>query len=181
MRPLTDEETEMLTKKLSNYIGDNIRLLLERDDGTYVFRMHRDRVYYCSEELSRQAACVTRKRLLSFGTCMGKFTHSGKRFFLHITGLDYLAPYASGRVWLKPQAEQQFLYGNNVVKSGVSRMSDGVEANRGVIVYNMAELPLGFGVVAKSTSDCRRAEPTALVLLHQSDLGEYIRNEALLT
>ncbi|KAL3075567.1 hypothetical protein niasHT_036587 [Heterodera trifolii] len=132
-----------------------------------------------SEQLARQAACMTRKRLFSVGTCLGKFTH-GKRFFLHITALDYLAPYAGGRVWLKPQAEQQFPYGK-VVKSGVSRMSDGVEANKGVIVYNMSDIPLGFGIVAKNTSDCRRADPTALVLLHQSDLGEYIRNEAMLT
>ncbi|KAL3087860.1 hypothetical protein niasHS_009598 [Heterodera schachtii] len=38
-----------------------------------------------------------------------------------------------------------------------------------------------FGIVAKNASDCRRADPTALVLLHQSDLGEYIRNEAMFT
>jgi len=47
MRPLTDEETEKFFKKLSNYIGDNIKLLLEREDGEYVFRLHKDRVYYC--------------------------------------------------------------------------------------------------------------------------------------
>lgn len=41
----------------------------------------------------------------------------------------------------------------------------------------MADLPLGFGVASKGTTECRRADPTTLVVLHQADLGEYIRNE----
>uniref|UniRef100_A0A915CXA4 60S ribosome subunit biogenesis protein NIP7 pre-PUA domain-containing protein n=1 Tax=Ditylenchus dipsaci TaxID=166011 RepID=A0A915CXA4_9BILA len=84
---------EKVFKKLSNYIGDNVRLLLEREDGAYCFRFHRDRVYYSSEKLMKQAATIRRKDLLCFGTCLGKFTKAGK-FFLHITALDYLAPYA---------------------------------------------------------------------------------------
>lgn len=48
---------------------------------------------------------------------------------------------------------------------------------QGIIVYNMSDLPLGFGVAAKGTVSCKKADPTALVVLHQSDLGEYIRNE----
>uniref|UniRef100_A0A914VN09 60S ribosome subunit biogenesis protein NIP7 pre-PUA domain-containing protein n=1 Tax=Plectus sambesii TaxID=2011161 RepID=A0A914VN09_9BILA len=93
MRPLTDEETEMVFKKLSSYIGDNVRMLIERDDGTYCFRLHKDRVYYSSEALMRRAACIAREPLLSFGSCLGKFTKT-KKFYLHITALDYLAPYA---------------------------------------------------------------------------------------
>uniref|UniRef100_A0AC35EVI4 60S ribosome subunit biogenesis protein NIP7 homolog n=1 Tax=Panagrolaimus sp. PS1159 TaxID=55785 RepID=A0AC35EVI4_9BILA len=156
MRPLTDEETEKLFKKLAHYIGDNIRLLIDREDGNYCFRYHKDRVYYCNEELMKQAATISRKELISFGTCLGKFTKAQK-FFLHITALDYLAPYAKWRVWLKPTAEQQFLYGNNVLKNGVGR----TEAKQGVIIYNMNDMPLGFGVIAKSTAEIRHADPTA--------------------
>uniref|UniRef100_A0A7E4V7H3 60S ribosome subunit biogenesis protein NIP7 homolog n=1 Tax=Panagrellus redivivus TaxID=6233 RepID=A0A7E4V7H3_PANRE len=180
MRPLTDEETEKLFRKLSQYIGDNVRLLIEREDGDYCFRFHRERVYYCNEALMRQAATVSRKELLSFGTCLGKFTKSNN-FFLHITALDYLAPYAKWRVWLKPQAEQQYLYGNNVVKAGVGRMTEGTEAKQGVIVYNMNDMPLGFGVLSKGTAQVRAADPTAIVVLHQGDLGEYLRSEDHLT
>jgi len=176
MRPLTDEETQRFFQKLSQYIGDNVRLLIERDDGTYCFRFHRDRVYYCHQKLMKHAGCIGRKQLHAFGTCLGKFTKSGK-FFLHITALDYLTPYAKRKIWLKPNAEQQFLYGNNIPKSGVGRMGEGIEANQGVVIYNMADLPLGFGISSKSTTECRRADTTALVLLHQTDIGEYIRNE----
>jgi 60S ribosome subunit biogenesis protein NIP7 len=62
----------------------------------------------------------------------------------------------------------------------------------GVIIYNLNEMPLvsaamirsdnlcaaqGFGVTARSAADCRRAEATTLVALHQADVGEYIRAE----
>ena len=39
----------------------------------------------------------------------------------------------------------------------------------------------GFGVAAKSTADCRAANPMDIVVFHQADIGEYIRNEDKLT
>ena len=41
----------------------------------------------------RKATNVARENLVSLGTCFGKITKSGK-FRLHITALDFLAPYA---------------------------------------------------------------------------------------
>ena len=180
MRPLTEEETEKVLGKLTYFIGDNVAQLIDRSDGNYCFRNHKERVYYSSEKLMRQASVIAREPLLAFGTCLGKFTKT-KKFHLHITALDYLAPYAKNRVWLKSQAEQQFLYGNNILKSGIGRMSEAAPANAGVVVFSMTDTPLGFGVSAKSTQDCKKADPTAVVLLHQCDLGEYIRSEATLT
>ncbi|EFP01496.1 hypothetical protein GCK72_002280 [Caenorhabditis remanei] len=177
MRPLTEEETSLVFAKLASFIGDNVSMLIDRNDGDYCFRNHKERVYYCSENLMRQAACISREPLLSFGTCLGKFTKS-KKFHLQITALDYLAPYAKFKVWLKPNAEQQFLYGNNILKSGIARMTDGTPTHAGIVVYSMTDVPLGFGVSAKGTSDSKRADPTALVVLHQCDLGEYLRNES---
>ncbi|VDO09997.1 unnamed protein product [Brugia timori] len=73
------------------------------------------------------------------------------------------------------------MYGNNVLKSGMNRMTEGAGSHQGAVVYNMNDLPLGFGVTAKGTAECRRADLTSIVVLHQADLGEYIRNEAMLT
>ena len=147
MRPLTEEETKIFFEKLSKYIGDNIKHLIDRSDGTYCFRLHRERVYYVSERIMKQVkifltktkhyfkfvyiyqsifvqAChVGREHLVSLGTCFGKFTKS-KKFRLHITALDFLAPYASHKVWLKNNAEQQFLYGHNATKAGLGRDFD---------------------------------------------------------
>lgn len=41
----------------------------------------------------KKAGHIARENLLSFGTCFGKFTKTSK-FRLHVTALDYLAPYA---------------------------------------------------------------------------------------
>ncbi|KAK2159468.1 hypothetical protein LSH36_152g01036 [Paralvinella palmiformis] len=133
MRPLTDEETVAVFEKLSKYIGENIRLLIDRPDGIYCFRLNNERVYYCSEELMKRAANISRDNLVNLGTCFGKFTKT-RKFRLHITALDFLAPYAKG-----------------------------------------------FGVTAKSTTDCRRVDPMTIVCFHQADIGEYVRNEETLT
>jgi len=59
------------------------------------------------------------------------------------------------------------LYGQNVTKAGLGRITENTEKYTGVIVYSMSDLPLGFGVAAKSTSDCRHADPMAIVCFHQ--------------
>jgi hypothetical protein len=50
-------------------------------------------VFYVSEEIMKKAGNVGRDSLISLGTCMGKFTKT-RKFRLHVTALDYLAPYA---------------------------------------------------------------------------------------
>lgn len=74
-------------------IGSNIKLLIDRPDGTYCFREKKDRVYYVSEKILNLATTLGPDHLISAGTCFGKFTKSNK-FMLHITALNYLAPYA---------------------------------------------------------------------------------------
>eukprot|EP00088_Acartia_fossae_P029591 TRINITY_DN3045_c0_g1_i11.p1 TRINITY_DN3045_c0_g1~~TRINITY_DN3045_c0_g1_i11.p1 ORF type:complete len:181 (-),score=27.75 TRINITY_DN3045_c0_g1_i11:90-632(-) len=180
MRPLTPEETKAVFEKLSKYIGDNVKLLIDRSDGVYCFRLHNDRIYYVSEKIMKLAAHISRDHLISMGTCFGKFTKT-KKFRLHITALDFLAPYCQHKIWLKSSAEQQFLYGHHVTKSGLGRITENTGKYQGVVVYSMSDLPLGFGVAAKATADCRHADPMNIVAFHQADIGEYIRAEDTLT
>ncbi|KAM8956257.1 60S ribosome subunit biogenesis protein NIP7 homolog isoform 2-T2 [Lycaon pictus] len=151
MRPLTEEETRVMFEKMAKY-----------------------------EKILKLAANISGDKLVSLGTCFGKFTKS-HRFRLHITALDYLAPYAKYKVWIKPGAEQSFLYGNHVLKSGLGRITENTCQYQGVVVYSMADVPLGFGVAAKSTQDCRKVDPMAIVVFHQADIGEYVRHEETLT
>lgn len=60
-----------------------------------------------------------------------------------------------------------FLYGNNINKAGVGRMTDDTPQYAGVVVYNMNDVPLGFGVAAQSTAYVKELDPTANVILHQ--------------
>lgn len=50
----------------------------------------------------------------------------------------------------------------------------------GVVVYNLQDTPLGFGVLAQPTDACKDLDPTANVVLHQADVGEYLRLEETL-
>lgn len=64
MRVLTEEETRVFFTKLSEYIGANIKFLIERTDEPHVFRLIKDRVYYMSESLMKLANHVSRDNLV---------------------------------------------------------------------------------------------------------------------
>ena len=56
-------------------------------------------------------------------------------------------------------------------------MTDDVPEHEGVVIYTMSDIPIGFGVTARSALDMKRLEPTAVVVFHQADAGEYLRDE----
>ena len=78
---------------------------------------------------------------------------------------------------MKPSSEMSFLYGNNVLKAGLGRITDGTSQNDGVVICSMSDMPLGFGICARSVADCKRASPMDIVVLHQADVGMYLRDE----
>ncbi|KAM0693429.1 hypothetical protein Q7P36_006684 [Cladosporium allicinum] len=185
MRPLTDTETKTLFEKLANYTGRSLNNLLtdtapapgaKAQPDRYVFRVQKDRVYYVRESLANLATSVARESLLSLGTCLGKFTKTGK-FRMHITALDVIAPHARYKVWVKANGEMPFLYGGHVVKAHVGRWSEDCPEHQGVVVLSMNDTPLGFGVTARSTAEGRRLDPTGIVVFRQADCGEYLRDE----
>lgn len=163
-------------EKLANYIGRNIAYLVDNKEDPHVFRLQKDRVYYVSDKIAKFATSVARPNLMSVGICMGKFTKTGK-FKLHVTSLSILSKYAKYKIWIKQNGEMPFLYGNHVLKAHIGRMSDDIPEHAGVIVYSMSDVPLGFGVSAKSTSETRNQQPTAISAFRQSDIGEYLREE----
>ncbi len=176
MRPLTEEETKTFFGKLAKFLGSNIKFLIDREDGDYVFRLHKDRVYYINSEVLKLASHIGKDELVGAGTCFGKFTKTQK-FKLHITCLDFLAKYAKYKVWVKPNGEQTFLYGNHVLKGHLARITENTPSNTGVVIFSITDIPLGFGVCMKTTQQCRDLDPTQVVVINQADVGEYLRSE----
>jgi 60S ribosome subunit biogenesis protein NIP7 len=202
MRPLTEEETKVLFTKLAGYTGSSLKSLIAPLDDSpnadrYVFRLHQTRCYYVRLSLANLATSVSRDKLLSLGTCLGryplhtrlfrriktdsplfigKFTKSMK-FRLHITALPVLAQHARYKVWIKPNGEMPFLYGGHIVKAHVGRWSEDCPEHQGVVVFSMNDTPLGFGVTARSTQETRKLEPTAITVFRQADCGEFLREE----
>ncbi|KAE9609592.1 hypothetical protein Lal_00006308 [Lupinus albus] len=184
MRPLDEKETTVVFEKLFKFVGNNLKNIVdnpshEGPDSTparYCFRLHKNKIYYTSDSIVKRATNISRTNLVSVGTCIGKYTHGGS-FHLTIQALSLLASNAKHKVWLKPQSEMSFLYGNHVLKSAIGRITENIAPGDGVVVFSMSDVPLGFGIAAKSTQDCRKLDPNAIVVLHQGDLGEYLRME----
>ncbi|GJQ15586.1 hypothetical protein GpartN1_g7377.t1 [Galdieria partita] len=176
MRNLTEEELRAVFEKLAKFIGKDIKALVEEPNEGYCFRLQKDRVYYVREVVSAAATHIARHNLASLGLCVGKFTHGG-RFQVHITFITYLARFAKYKVWLKSQSEMSFLYGNNVLKGGVARLTENTPKNQQVVVLNQNEIPLGFGVTARSSLELQQASSTDLIVLNQADIGSYLRDE----
>lgn len=81
MRALSEEEMRVLLAKLADYMGSLKNLIApvdDSDDSRMVFRLHAARVFYCRLSLANLATSVARDNLSSVGTCLGKFTKSGK-------------------------------------------------------------------------------------------------------
>lgn len=137
----------------------------------------------------RLGISVARPNLISLGTCFGKFSKSGK-FKLHITALDHLAQYAKYKVrlsvfknlssstaephtallqvWVKPNGEMPFLYGNHVLKAHLGRITEDTPEHQGVVVYSMNDTPL-----VRTTQINRPAQPfyaTVAPVISGSDL-----------
>ena len=76
------------------------------------------------------------------------------------------------------------------MKAGLGRITENTPQYQGVVVYSMSDVPLGnanqyfklggFGVTARSTQECRKLDPTAVVCFNQADVGEYLRDEETL-
>ncbi|OJJ88397.1 ribosome biosynthesis protein NIP7 [Aspergillus glaucus CBS 516.65] len=181
MRQLTEDETKTLFSKLANYTGRSLNALVTSVDDPssndrYVFRLHGSRVYYMRLSLANLATSIPRTNLLSLGICVGKFTKTGK-FRIHVTALEVIAPHARYKVWIKQNGEMPFMYGGNVVKAHIGRWSEDCPEHQGVVVFNMDDTPLGFGVTARSTAETRKLDPTAITVFRQADIGEYLREE----
>lgn len=180
MRQLTEEEMKQLFDKLAKYIGGNAQQLIDRKDEEWAFRLHKCRIWYAPMRLIKLSSNVARKNLLGIGILFAKVTHAG-HMRIQITALEYIAQYAPFKVWVKPAQEQSFLYANHITRAGLGRITENTPQYQGVAVFTMADIPIGFGVAAQSTLQCRKCEMNTTVLFHEADIGEYLRNEATLT
>lgn len=70
-----------------------------------------------------------------------------------------------------------YLYGNNVLKAHVAKMTENTPEHQGVIIYSQSDIPLGFAVMARSAAMCAKIDSASILAFHQADIGEYLRCE----
>ena len=46
------------------------------------------------------------------------------------------------QIWIKPNGEMPFLYGNHVVKAHLGRITEDTPEHQGVVVFSMSDIPL---------------------------------------
>lgn len=73
MRPLTEEETQAVFKKLAEYTGASLKNIIapQEDGDRNVFRLSQNRVYLVRLSMANLATSISRDNLLSLGTCLG--------------------------------------------------------------------------------------------------------------
>lgn len=52
------------------------------------------------------------------------------------------AKFAPSQVWIKPNGEMPFLYGNHVVKAHLGRITEDTPEHQGVVIFSMSDTPL---------------------------------------
>ncbi|XP_011627453.1 60S ribosome subunit biogenesis protein NIP7 homolog isoform X2 [Amborella trichopoda] len=77
-----------------------------------------------------------------------------------------------GRYCFRLQKNRVFYVSESLVKRATN-----INREKLISLGTCIDLPLGFGIAAKSTQDCRKLDPNGIVVLHQADIGEYLRME----
>ncbi|CRG94864.1 large ribosomal subunit assembling protein, putative [Plasmodium gallinaceum] len=177
MRPLNDQETMIVFKKLAKFVGNNLLSMLSYNNEEYVFRLHKSNVYFVRADVAKQAESINKKSLISLGICLGKFTKANN-FFIKITSISFLNEFCIHKIWLKESGEKNFLFGNNVLKSHLLKVSDNIKKGDGIIVLSGNDNPIGFGISTRNTQEIKILNVTDTILIHQGDVGEYLRSES---
>ena len=107
---------------------------------------------------------------------VGKFSSTGK-VRLHVTALPLLAQHCRYKIWIRPNGVMPLLYGGHVLKAHIGRCPDSLPEHQEVVICSMDDVPLGFGVTARSAAQMKQLDPTAIVCFRQADAGEYLRDE----
>ncbi|KAM0674016.1 ribosome biosynthesis protein nip7 [Gurleya vavrai] len=166
MRPLKPEENAIVIAKLNKFIKTPSLLELQ---------FHNQKVILIHENILKNLASVSRNDLVGCGILIGKFTKTMK-FHLTITATA-LSQYALNKVWVKNSAEMNFLYGNNILKAHVAKMSDDCRVNSYCFIFNHSDHCLGFGVLSKGKDDLAMCDGNSVVVMRIADCGEYLREQ----
>ena len=174
MRELTEVEIEKINKKLVRFVGKDIEKVLSIKEN---LRLHNQKVLFVLKPHIKYTSQVGRKDLVCAGTVLGKFTKNDN-FRVNVTAIHLLEKYSLHKIWIKSSAEMNFLYGNNILRSHMHKITSEVPQNSVVFVYNQNNTPLGFGVTAKNSTDIISSQGRSLIVMNQADTGLYLRNEA---
>ncbi|MHA1238832.1 MAG: hypothetical protein ACTSSJ_06315 [Candidatus Odinarchaeia archaeon] len=94
---------------------------------------------------------------------------------LSLESLRFIAPLTDKKVWVSEEGERFFLYGKDIFKRSVTKISPTACAGDKVIVLNSKCEALGLGVLRIKPESFRDTKDNTIVVDNITDLGWYIR------
>ena len=173
MRDITQKEAEKIHRKLISFIGE---VNLSHFISTNSLKLHNQNIYLVSATLLKAISNIPKPNIHHIGLMIGRITKTGN-FYLHCSALKEMDRWCIHKVWVKKSAEMNVLYGNNILKSHISKISDDLKANTSLIIYNEADVILGFGITTKDSAGIDRLPGSSIAAIVQSDNGVYLREE----
>merc|ERR1712046_528575 len=131
MGMLSLDGTKYVYEKIFQFIGKSIHDINKEGQELYFFRERERFIYFVRDSLIRRASSLLKDNLVSYGTCIGKVSHSG-RFRLTIGAMDLISLKSDKKVWLERGSDLKFLYGINVLKSGLNKTTKNIPKFVGV-------------------------------------------------
>merc|ERR1712224_595947 len=104
---VVDSQNKNVYEKFFQFVGENVHNIDQNDEKLFFFRIKNEHVYLVRDDLIRYSSSLPRVNLISYGTCVGKFSHSG-RFHLTIGALDMISQHSLNKVWLHRGSELKF-------------------------------------------------------------------------
>jgi len=177
MRELKTEEARILLSKLVKFKGKKLVNFLKINFFSFlVFKIQKKRIFFSSLSLYSRIFNFSKKRIGSFGICVGRFSHSKKLKFL-IPLLNMLLKYKGlFSAFLKTEGEKSFLFGKHVEKKNVSKLSKNVFKNDGIVLFNKNKIAIGFGEALKSIVFIPKLDLRRILFVNQGDTGLYVRS-----
>lgn len=174
MRIINSTEQIKIFKKLASFIGDHNITSFLNNRKVY---LHNQSIYLINKNILKCISTIPKNEILHMGLMLGKLTKT-QNFYLHVSSLNSLSKYCLNKVWIKKSAEMNVLYGNNIQKAHIFKISDELLVNSSVIIYNQDDIILGFGITSKDSNGIDRMTGSSIAIIIQSDNGIYLREES---
>lgn len=140
-----------------------------------VFRLKKNRVFFCSLVASARALNFASKSIGSVGVCIGRLTRSSRlQFLVPAVGL-LTRERGFGAVLANLGGEKEFIFGKPLGRGGILKISRALLKNDGVVVFGKNNLPVGFGEILRSHTMLHKAGAVGAVVVNHGDVGQYVR------
>lgn len=173
-REASEEEKENLKKWIDNSFGIGIFSRILESDILIVGEGDWKEYFKVSENMYRIFKKISKHRM---PYCLGIYIarYFRNHYELSLESLKLVAPYTDKKIWINENGEKFFIYGRDIFKNSIAKISPNVKTNEKIIVLNLKNEPLGIGILKIPPKNFEKISDKKVVLENVADVGWYIR------